>query len=1033
MADNDLRKTEHNSPPIPATLAERLRNAVPRQWLRGRIEGILEGLQGPPPLRARTIIIVGEPGAGKTVLAAQLADSWRCPVHFLRLGSVAGVTLRDPKNMLISLGLQLRALYGREIFGPPALEVTGALRVEKISKEGKAAVLQADVVSLSPFRRILIDADLHVDEIAGEALLVRIGELRDVVVDLTPAQLAQEALVQPLLQLSSMHPNERPRIVVDALDGSAEAAESLPLGDESPPNVDWVLTSRPGDHLNGLPDSDGATVVRLNLSDPAFIDSSVEDAQEYAEALFQDPSFSLLFELSPAANRPVSDIALDLGRASKGNFLYLYHLIHAIQSEAEAGRFELLTRPVDSLPRGLDGIYRYFITNVILPKASLRDWVDLYTPVLGVLAVARGALSSVQLAAFSREDQLIVNRVLGSVRSFLEALPQGEHLAYSFYHPSFAEFLLTQDDSRNPYPLGPPSHYHSMIVEYYRPLDAAAWTRTTDRYAMLNLPSHLLEAGEVEVACRLLSGIFGQQQTVMIGTAQTWADVGAVARALAASGQDELFFHMIDTSAGIEAAANEQWDSGRYVLGLLSDDPAEILERTGYQESGLGIGLSSWALPWSGFLVAERLMDLGAISDAGEVLRKVLRKPWPGMQPRRPGAINMMEGSSFDFLVGAPTISFLAKVAQFESDLALALTRRLYTDEPKLPNARTAWREVIESFCAGSDLGAPATAQQCQKLAETTCEWMRKGGFVLGWVGVTQGLFHLLARAVPVADPLWLVNSILLATAQRMAARQTIHGASEEHGPGNVDERPGLWAAWADLLTGLLEIREMLRPENVVQREGGRALAATESETAGDIDRPESECKTADDRSRVGAIVDDSVHKIIAYIPPAEVPTSPSYGPRVDYLAHLAFALSHARSDRWQEYGQAAITVCSLDMATNDPPQTAAVQALAWLRGIPDPGFHATVHNLISRLDLLQSVEAEEALRRKSASNGDASAPPSLQQVAEVADSFERGRIVLALWSRSGAGLPELEAAIAKGSKSRPERERPSTHLQSSA
>jgi hypothetical protein len=1023
MTQSNGHESEHTfTPHIPAQLASRLRDAVPRQWLRNRIEDVL--LASPPEATkaSRTILLVGEPGSGKSILAAQLAAAWRCPAYFSRAGSTGGVIWRDAKNFLVSLGLQLRAQYGPQIFGPPSLEVRGSLHVGRVSAQGKAIGFEAGVVSLSPFRRVLVDVDVSADEISGEAFVVRIAELRDGVANMTVPQLAQDAVIQPMQRLAELRPNERVRIIVDAVDESLELADSIPFGDESPVNVDWVLTTRPGDHLNRFIDRDGASKVwRLNLSDPEFTDSSLEDARKYAETLLTKPSFSAVLESWPAPNRSITDLALDLAQASRGNFLYLYHLIGAIRKEAEGGSFELLSRPANSLPEGLDGIYRYFLTGIILPKASLRDWVEFYAPVLGVLAVARAPLGSSRLAAFSGQDSLVVDRVVGTVGSFLETTAQAKDLAYSFYHPSFADFLLVQDRSRNPYPLRPPGDYHALVADYYGRLGESAWAGMTDRYALIHLPTHLLESGRVAEACRLLHSAFGQRQRFWVGAAQTWADIRSAAHAAAAGDQDELFFEMVATGVETGAAIKEQWESGHYVLGFLSDDRTEILDRTGHQQDSPGASLGSMFSPWSDFLVVERLMDLGAVAEARQMLRQVARGPWLGYEPRNYGGINLHEGSSWDFVLETQVVSFLGRVAQLDADLALTLTKRFYTDEPRLPNARTAWREVINNFLAwrsdcGPERGSAATAAQSQKLAEATCKWLRAGGHTLGWAGVTQSLFRLVACTLPLADPLWVANAILLGVACRFAAKQTIQGASERRGSEETDERPGEWAALADVLTGLQLILENTPMEKAKQGEQGDTQRFGPESGPGDAGKEDTGESSDDGKgglSTLKAVLKECIHQVVERVPPIETPTSASYGPRADYLGHLAFALNQAGAERWREYAQAALAACALDLATNDPPRWAVARALMWLRRTSDLDILSGAQSLIARFNFAGEVESEEAKAKRSAANGSDAVPLSLKQVTEARDSFERGRMVLALWRSGAAGLQELEAALA--------------------
>jgi hypothetical protein len=598
--------------------------------------------------------------------------------------------------------------------------------------------------------------------------------------------------------------------------------------------------------------------------------------------------------------------------------------------------------------------------------------------------------------------------------------PESTSLCFSLYHPSFGEFLLTQDNSRNPYPLRPAAHYHAMIAESWRPFDTADWDRVTDRYAMLYLPWHLLEAGEVEVAARLLRSTFGERQSMLIGSAQTGADVEATARAAALSGRDELFFEMVAAAAGIDEAVKRQWESGQFALRLLRGGPAEILESTGYRDPSLGIECGAFALPWSGFLIAERLFDLEARDAARDVLREVARKPWPGYEPPHYSAANASEGSNLDFLPDTSGVGFLAKLARFDPDLALRLTRRLYPGEGKLPNARTAWREVIAGFLAWrSDDGMPASAEQARNLAATTYEWLKEGGYVLGWVGLTRGLFQLLARAVPAADPMWLANAFLLGTQSRWFARRAIQGAVE-YREEEEDDRPGAWEAWADLLDAMTAIRNAIERDLPAEEPAQKAAVADSEST--ELPGASDENSGASGETSLDEALEEIVDKTIEGIPPMVVPDRPSYSSRVAYLAHLALSVYEAGSERWKEHAAAALSVCALDMTTDDPPRWAVVRALSFLSRIDDAPFHAQVEKAIDDLKLGGKVAGESAARL--AALKPTPKPANLEQLAGDISAFEKGRVVLALSARGAASVSEIERALGGASPRLPKSRR---------
>src|SRR5713101_7984435 len=83
---------------------------IGREWLFSMVEAWRDDPS------VRQLVIVGEPGAGKSAILAYLAETWNCPRHFIRADNMSGVAGLDPKACLLSLGTQLFQKYGKEIF-----------------------------------------------------------------------------------------------------------------------------------------------------------------------------------------------------------------------------------------------------------------------------------------------------------------------------------------------------------------------------------------------------------------------------------------------------------------------------------------------------------------------------------------------------------------------------------------------------------------------------------------------------------------------------------------------------------------------------------------------------------------------------------------------------------------------------------------------------------------------------------------------------------------------------------------------------
>ena len=201
----------------------------------------------------RHLIIVSGPGTGKSVFIADLARSWNCPRHFIRVGHTRGITGSSTKAFLISIGTQLYQRYGRHIFDSAENRKT---RVNVGSIEDNARVVGRyieEIVRL-PFLPVTTsDVQVNVRHTSGSARTYGefIGKWIDSAESLDPETLLHMAVLNPLQRLSELEPNETVVILVDALDeGSGEKQTDiysiLPSTDDAacPPNLKCIFTTR---------------------------------------------------------------------------------------------------------------------------------------------------------------------------------------------------------------------------------------------------------------------------------------------------------------------------------------------------------------------------------------------------------------------------------------------------------------------------------------------------------------------------------------------------------------------------------------------------------------------------------------------------------------------------------------------------------------------------------------------------------------------------------------------------------------------
>jgi len=282
-------------------------------------------------------------------------------------------------------------------------------------------------VRLSPFKRVVIESELRVGTLAGQAASVRIGELSDTVAELTVAQLAREAITDPLWRLAQIRPGARVHIVIDALDESPGLARALPLGVELPENSSWLITTRPGAHLDRfVPEIDGQ-ITKISLDDMELRRPQLTDAANYVSRRLKDPAVAAAVQRE--AEGPVEDAVRAIAEASAGNFLYLRHLLFGLEEAAQAGRLlPALTGKIDP-PRGLDAIYRYLVSNYLRPAADAA-----FRQVLGILAVQCAPLTARQVPLFADVEPAFVDDALARISQFVERINVADDRAFTFYH-----------------------------------------------------------------------------------------------------------------------------------------------------------------------------------------------------------------------------------------------------------------------------------------------------------------------------------------------------------------------------------------------------------------------------------------------------------------------------------------------------------------------------------------------------------------------------------------------------------------------
>lgn len=476
---------------------------IPRRWLAEKIKAAIADPD------CRFLLLTAEPGAGKTTLLAWLARRHpRWPRYFLRHDG------GNAQSLLFSVGYQLAALYP-DSFHPQNLQITVEQETGRIKAGGRVTGIRVKDLHASPFYRAALKVSQKARDVEGVMEAVSVERLvpEERLIDLNVLQ--HLALLGPARALWAKSPRRQIVILVDALDELAHVPCESNILDwltncpNLPPNVRFVLTSRPDEPL--LSHLRRRRRKELKEEMIATKDAGVrDDLRRYAEKFTGDKRIRKVLAAKKVNRREFVDRAV--GKAGV-NFQYLDALFRGIQSADADGEALGSLLELKVLPAGLEELYAFFLDPMRLGlerelvevdahagspfarRSHLPAWEGLYLPVLGVLSVARAALTAGQIRSLGdiRADESWVVRALRRLRQFLRQ--EGER--YSLYHNTLPEFL-NSPRTRVAYPdcYSDPAKWNGRVAEHYRG-GAASWEevdwRAADDYGLTHLIHHLAD------------------------------------------------------------------------------------------------------------------------------------------------------------------------------------------------------------------------------------------------------------------------------------------------------------------------------------------------------------------------------------------------------------------------------------------------------------------------------------------------------------------------------------------------------------
>ena len=435
---------------------ERAGAFVGREWVFAQVRSFLSGPPG-------TFLLRGDPGTGKTAVAARLAQA--------SCGRLNAADSPPPVGeRAISAGVFCRA--GKATVPELAQRLSDQLAA---SVNGFADALRATAEPGITIRDVHVD--VHGDVHAG-------GTVSGVVL---PRQDGKQAfstgVAVPLRHLRARGAAEPIVLLVDAVDEAADVGEVNVLSRllANLDDVHLLVTCRPDPSV--LSDF-RAAAHKLDLIADAPADD--DDVRRYIRN-----------RLTGQGPEDAVDVLADrVSGEADGNFLYAFYVTGTLTGSGSlAGMDEKTARGLPLPTGGLAGVYEDFLDRQI--AGDQTRWAGELRPVLSPLAVAQDeGFTTEQLRLVAGRlagepmTRTAVREVTRTVRQFLDGpAPDGP---FRVYHRSFADFLV--DPEQNPDFLIDAAETHEAIVAAYAATDPLSW----DSYARRNLALHASKAGQLD-------------------------------------------------------------------------------------------------------------------------------------------------------------------------------------------------------------------------------------------------------------------------------------------------------------------------------------------------------------------------------------------------------------------------------------------------------------------------------------------------------------------------------------------------------
>jgi len=465
-----------------------------REWLFDKLEHWLNQEHG-----EQFYLLTGEPGVGKSAIAAQLTKRWThdkpepgplAAYHFCRAGDVETVR---PGRVLRSLATQLGKTlphYGealKEVIDPIYLHVKSEITIGTLRNSQVTGIYVENLKELAPREefRLLIQAPLA----ALAAIYAKPGN--------TP-QTRKVFLIDSLDEAVTTTGQEN---MVTLLASLYQARETLP------PWVRFLLTARADQSvLNRFLPRQAEKIEEMeddNLSDiEEYIQGRVDDQLPWERSTPErQANTAFVINLKPLpqrlaeANLTAEKLVEEVRDLSHGNFLYTKLLLNSIASGEQS------IKNLAALPKTLNDIYH----RILRYRCSFRGWLKRYQPILGTLSVTQAPISQAQLVKFIGIDADELAKDLAVFQQFLDESKdeQGRPL-YTIFHQSLREYLLDRKHNHDFW--CDAKEQHDSVIKCFEN-ESKKWQdlRAIDLYGLRYLAQHLVKANRLDNLHALLA------------------------------------------------------------------------------------------------------------------------------------------------------------------------------------------------------------------------------------------------------------------------------------------------------------------------------------------------------------------------------------------------------------------------------------------------------------------------------------------------------------------------------------------------